>query len=43
MDGIRQGCISEWNYVPNLTTRRQMAIRQLHLILAPAFLGNLRS
>jgi hypothetical protein len=28
MDDIRQACISEWNYVPDLTTYRQMAIRQ---------------
>jgi hypothetical protein len=28
MDGIRQACISQWDHVPNLTTYRQMAIRQ---------------
>ena len=28
MDDIRQACISQWNFVPNLTTYRQMAIRQ---------------
>jgi hypothetical protein len=28
MDAIRQACMAEWKYVPNLTTYRQMAIRQ---------------